>query len=109
MTVRPLIKVATLLLAVSSLTGCAVERPNIENCIVNAPNRNRKCYNFSKDYNDDGSLKAGAVPVYRANATIEDLNKAYVVDSDQGFPEALARLKAYIKKLRQHYEQGNCK
>lgn len=97
--IRPLIA----LLAVSS---CAVNRPNIQNCIVNAPNKNRKCYNLAADYNDDGTLKVSAKAVYKSNSKIEDLNKAFLVDSETGFEDGLAGLKAYIKELRQHYE--NC-
>jgi hypothetical protein len=91
--------------------GCGIERPNSEVCIVNAPAKNRKCYNLKTDYNDDGTLKAGAVAKYHPNGTVEDLNKAMVVDSPfdaahpnpKHFEDGLARLKTWIKQLRQEY------
>lgn len=91
---------------VFSLTSCAVARPDIDLCIVNAPNGVRKCYNYQRDYNDDGSLKSSAKAFYRKNATVSDLNKAFVVDSPSGFEDGLASLKAYIRELRDHYQ--NC-
>lgn len=101
--------------ACSILAGCGgVDRPHILDCIVNAKAKNRKCYQLDKDYNDDGSLKAGAVPVYRPNATLDDLDKVFTVDSvdpevpaSNGFVDALAGLKAWVKQLMNHY--ANCK
>lgn len=100
-----------LLAACSLLAGCGgVSRPSILACIVNAPARNRKCYNLATDYNDDGSLKATAKPVIRPNTTIDDVNKAFTVDSADpsptGFVDALAGLKTYLNQLRKHY--ANC-
>jgi hypothetical protein len=61
---------------------------------------------LKRDYRDDGTLKPGAVPVYRPNLTVEDLNKGLFIDSASGPEDGLARLKAYIKKLR---EAAECK
>lgn len=91
----------------------AIPKPAIDGCIINAPNENRKCYNFATDFNDDGSLKAGAVPKYHVNATVNDLNKAFILDSDYDdsnvppnhYEDALAALKAYIKQLRTEYDR----
>lgn len=99
-------RLLTLLLIAGSLSACGIPRPNADLCIVNAPNLNRKCYNLKRDYRDDGTLKPGAVPTYRPNATIEDLNKALVLDSPDGFEDGIARMKAYVKKLR---EAAECK
>lgn len=89
------------------VSSCAtIQRPDTDMCIVNAPNKVRKCYNLSKDYTDDGALKPGAVPVYRAVVSIDDLNKFLVIDSPTGTEDGQARLKAYIKLLRENYEKG---
>lgn len=76
---------------------------------MNAPDRVRKCYNLKRDYGDDGFLKPDAKPTYRPNATIEDLNKALVLDSPHDathpnpthFEDGIARVKAWVKKLRE--------
>lgn len=99
----------TALLIAGSLAGCGVPRPDADLCIVNAPNLNRKCYNLKRDYDDDGSLKPGAVPTYRANATVQDLNKALLIDSPfdaehpnpTHFEDGIARMKAWVKELRE--------
>jgi hypothetical protein len=85
---------------VFSLWACA-DRPDVDLCIINAPNKNRKCFNLAKDYQDDGSLKPGAMPVYRATSTIEDLNKSLVLDSSTGPEDAIARMKAWVRKLQE--------
>lgn len=104
-----------LILVVSSLSSCGKDapKPHILACIVNAPAKHRKCYQLDKDYNDDGSLKAGAVPVIRANASLEDLNKAFTIDAvepevpaSNGLVDALASFKAYLKMLRNRF--ANC-
>lgn len=89
------------------LTSCAtIKRPNVDLCIVNAPNKTRKCYNMERDYTSDGLIKPGAKAVYRVTESVEDLNKGLFVDSDSGPEDGLARLKAYIKKLREEQEKG---
>lgn len=103
---KQLILALIALWAVFSFTSCAAQRPNSDVCIVNAPNKNRKCYNLATQYDENGALKPGAVATYRANATIVDLNKALVIDSPTGFEDGLAALKIYIKELRDHY--ANC-
>lgn len=103
---RKLTRPQILLLAVCSLYSCAVQRPNVDLCIVNAPAANRKCYNMHDDYNNDGTLKAGAVAKYRDNKDVSDLSKALVIDSPTGYEDGLAAIKTYIKQLRTHYE--NC-
>src|ERR1019366_3139289 len=79
-------------------SGCGINRPDTNICIVNAPAKNRKCYNLLRDYDDTGALKKGAVPQYRANLTIDDLNKALIIDpvvpaNNQG----IANLNAWIQ------------
>lgn len=96
-----LTRLLILLWAAGSLSACGIPRPDADLCIVNAPNQNRKCYNLKRDYNADGSLRPGAKPTYRPNATIEDLNKSLVLDSPDGFPEGIARMKAWVRKLRE--------
>lgn len=103
-----LTRLLILLLTVSSI-GCGVPRPNSDVCTVNAEHKNRKCYNLRDDYDEEGHLKPDATPEYRPNATIEELNKATLIDSPYSeqepnphhFENGLARLKAYIKKLRE--------
>lgn len=101
---------STLLLILLSIAGNGCSPlPDVDVCIVNAPNQNRKCYNLKNDYNSDGTLRADAKPVYRSNVTVLDLNKALVIDSphDESHPnpvhfeDGIARLKAWIKKLRE--------
>jgi hypothetical protein len=91
-----------LLIALSlAFSGC-VSRPNTDLCVINAAALNRGCYNMHEDFNADGSLKSGAVMKIRPNATIQDLDKAVIVDgpdAQNGFEEGWARLKAYLKKL----------
>lgn len=95
-----------LLMVFSLLCACAhIPPPDADACIVNAPAKNRKCYNFSRDYDENGQLKPDAKPIYRSNANIADLNKAFLIDHPNGFPTGLANLKAYIKTLREEYER----
>jgi hypothetical protein len=102
-----LIKPVMVLLVAFSLAGCAgIPKPKTDLCIVNAPNENRKCYAMDKDYDDTGKLKPGAVPVYRKNTALSDLNKFLVIDSPTGTIDGQAELKAWLQKLRSHY--ANC-
>lgn len=95
-----------LLLMAFSLVGCAtVQRPNIEAMIVNAPGKKRCGYNLLNDYDDDGRIKPGAKMICRPNASVKDLNKAFLIDSEEGFTAAIAKLKAYIKNLREEAER----
>lgn len=85
------------LLTVFSLFGCAsFKRPDTDLCIVNAQNQNRKCYNMATDYDNEGNLLPTAKAHYKDNKEISDLDKALVVDSEQG----IANLKKYLKDLR---------
>jgi hypothetical protein len=102
---KTLIKLVTMLLM--GFSGCAVQRPNADVCIVNAPAGNRKCYNLSRDYDDNGMLIPGHAATYRVNTTVKDLNKAAIIDSPTGFTDGLAALKAYIAEMRKEY-QNNC-
>lgn len=89
-----------LFLAFSLLSACtSVRRPDVDLCIVNAPAQHLKCYNLLRDYTADGQLKPDAVPSYRRFGEREDLNKYLCVD-----PNGLAKLKAYIRELREAYE-----
>lgn len=100
------IKQLILLWMVSSLVACAgIEKPDAEVCIVNAPAFNRKCYNLKTDYDENGKLRREAVAKYKPNVHIKDLNKATVLDSETGFEDGLAEVKAYIKNLREAYEK----
>lgn len=98
-----------------ALVGCAMGRPDVEVCIVNAPNSVRKCYNLRDDYDDQGRLKPGARPKYHPNVVIGDLNKALLVDSPHDaqnpnpnhFEDGAARLKAWIQRMREEY--GDCR
>lgn len=94
------------LLAVFSLSSCGVSRPDIYLCGVNAQKKYLRCFNFRDDYNDDGSLKAGAKPTLRPVPDLAALDKAFVIDSKTGYEDALAGLKTYVKQLRDHY--ANC-
>ncbi len=102
-------RLLTLLLIAGSFSACGIDPPDADLCIVNAPNKNRKCYNLKNDYLEDGTLKPDAVAVYRPNATVEDLNKSLVLDSPYTvnnpnpthFEDGIARVKAYVKKLRE--------
>jgi hypothetical protein len=100
-------RLLTTLFLVCSLVGCG-HKPDIYHCIINAPNQNRKCYHADRDYDDKGNLRPGAVAVYRPNPTIEHLNKAYCIDSDDEkhpFEVALERAKAYGKTIREELEE----
>ena len=95
-----MIRQATTLLIICSFFPACGDMPDTNICIVNAPNKNRKCYNLKNDYNSTGQLKAGVVPQYRSNVTIDDLDKAFCVDpvvpaNNQG----LANLKTWIGDL----------
>lgn len=94
---------------VFSLAACAtIRRPDTDVMIINAPGNKRCGYNLLRDYGDDGRLLPNAKMFCRPNASVKDLNKAMVVDSPTGFEDGLARLKAYIKLLREEYE-NRCK
>lgn len=84
---------------VFSAFGCGIERPDTELCIVNAPGLVEKCYNLKEDYDDTGHLKLDATPLYRELHSVQDLNKHLCVD-----PEGTVNLKAFIKELREAYE-----
>lgn len=92
-----------------ALSGCAtIQKPDIELEIVNAGMKQAKGYNLQKDYDDAGNIKAGAVPTVRPAASVADLDKRLCIDSSAGPEEAIARLKTYIKLLRENYA-NNCK
>lgn len=100
-------RVTAPLVAFSLLAGCAgIPRPNTDLCIVNAPNKNRKCHNMATDYDDKGNLIPGKPAIYRANERIEDLNKFLCVDSPTGTVDGQTELKAYLAKLRNRL--ANC-
>lgn len=88
-------------------SGCAIKRPDIDLCIINAPAKYRRCYNYLRDYDDNGQLLATAKPTIRMNPTVDYLNKYFTIDSDQGPVEALARFKAYLQTLREEYKNNN--
>lgn len=97
------------LLTACSLFACAsVPRPDSDIMIVNAAGNKRCGFNLLRDYGSDGHLLPGAKMFCRPNATVQELNKATVIDSSTGFPDGLARLKTYIKLLREEYE-NRCK
>lgn len=88
-----------LLMAFSLLaSGCGIQRPDTDICIVNAPNKVRKCYNMRKDYTNEGKIKADAKPFYKPANTVDDLNKVLTVDNDHN---GIENLKIYINELRQ--------
>lgn len=99
----------TILLAAFSLTACAtIKRPSIDICIVNAPGKKLNCYDMQRDYTDDGQLKPGVKFHTRPAPDIQAVNKHLIFTSDAGPENAIAKLKAYIKKLREAYE-NECK
>lgn len=81
------------------LASCGIPRPDTTLCVVNGPAKHRKCYNVARDYNEDGSLKAGAKATFLPAASVGDLNKNICTD-----PDGWANFKAYVKKLREAYE-----
>lgn len=91
-----------ILTAFSVFIGCSIPRPDTELCVVNAPMNQMKCYNVRDDYDDKGFLLPNATPLYRPAFTVDDLNKYTVMDI-----ASWANMKAYIKKMREEYE--NCK
>ena len=58
---------------------------------------------MNTDYDENGVLKPGSVAKYRANSTVQDLNKFLVVDSPTGTVDGQSALSGWIQKLRQHY------
>jgi hypothetical protein len=102
-------KALAILLVVFSLTSCAtIKRPNVDICVVNAPGKKLTCYNFERDYAPDGQIKPGVNPHFRPAPDVAALNKHLIFTSDEGPENAIAKLKAYIKNLREVYEKG-CK
>lgn len=95
-----MIKRLTLLLVVCSSVACSIPLPDTTLCVVNAPNKQAKCYNLKTDYNDDGTIKADAKPTYMPASVIEDLNKDICTD-----PDSFANLKAYIKTMREEFDK----
>lgn len=98
-------RLAALLMAFSLVSCATIQRPDVDLMIVNAPGNKRCGYNMLRDYDQDGRLKPDAKMFCRPNSSVRDLNKATVLDSEAGFPEALARMKAYVKTLREEYEK----
>lgn len=79
--------------------SCAIQRPDTDLCIVNAPAEHLKCYNMLRDYDDRGNLKSGAQATFRPAHSVRDINKYLATD-----PKGLANLKTYIGQLRDEYE-----
>lgn len=101
-----------LLVLAFSLSGCAtIRRPEIQVCQVIAAedtvNPRLGCYAF-KDFGDDGNVKPGTKPIFHPLQDLRSLNKYMTFYSDAGPTDAIAKLKAYIKKLREEYDNG-CK
>lgn len=96
------------------LPGCAaIERPNVDLLVVNAPKKYARGYNFKTDYNDSGDRLPDAKPKFYPAEKVEDLNKWFCVNmrdekGEQQPADALKLMTAYIKKLREEYERG-CK
>lgn len=89
------------LLTALNLSGCGgVERPDTNVCVVNYELMHLKCYNLKNDYNDDGNLKPGSKPHFKAITGLTSLNSYVVTD-----PDGWANLKAYIRKLRENNGQ----
>jgi hypothetical protein len=87
-----------------SLASCAqIKRPDADICVLNAPGAKLTCYNLKDDYDDDGNIKPGAKPHFLPAPTLESINKSIVMS-----PAHFSLLKAYVKKLREEYENG-CK
>lgn len=76
--------------------GCAVPRPNTDLCVVNAAKFHRSCFNMKTDFDENGNLKPDAKAKIKPARDIMDLDRNVCVD-----PDGFARLKAYIKKLRE--------
>ena len=95
----------SLLMAFSLFACASIQRPDIDLMIINAPGNKRCGYNFERDYGDDGRLKSGAKMFCRPNKLVSDLNKGLYIDSKDGPEEGIARLKAYIKTLREEGEK----
>lgn len=91
-----------LILLFLACNACStVPLPHTDLCVENALENKAKCYWIDTDYNQDGTLKATAVPNYKDLNTIQDVNKNICTD-----PDSWALLKAYIKTLRTELQQG---
>ena len=67
-----------------SLLSCAVERPNIDLGIVNAPAGHVKAYNYATDYDQNGALVPGAKAKFYPAAKVSDLNNWLCLTIDAG-------------------------
>lgn len=106
------LKILLVLAGSLALPGCAsIAKPKIEVCELIAAedtvNPRLGCYHF-KDFKDDGNIKPGIKPHFYAIPNLKALNKYFTVTSEAGPVAALARLKAYVKKLREEADNG-CK
>lgn len=82
------------------IIGCGVPRPKGDICIVDARREVLRCYDMEKDYNDDGTLKPGAVQHTKPAINIDSVNKFTVFD-----PDAWAEVKIYIGKVKERYKE----
>jgi hypothetical protein len=94
-----MMRLATLLVSFSLFSCAQIDRPDTDLCVVNAPGKKLTCFNLKRDYDKDGNLKSDAKPVFKPAPTIESVNKHIITD-----PQGYARLRAYIRTLRQEYE-----
>lgn len=103
-------KLLTTLSASLVLASCAaIRKPEVLVGITNAPARNVKYYRMDKDFDEELKLKPGAKPIYRPFDRPEDLNKHLCFTTPEDGPEeAVARVLAYLRKLKDEYDKG-CK
>ncbi len=86
------------------LFSCAqIKRPDADLCLINYPGKKLTCYNLARDYGEDGNIKPGVQPHFKPAPDLESVNK-HVIMSPQDF----GKFKAYVKKLREEYE-NSCK
>lgn len=96
------------ILSAAAGSSCShITRPDIDVCQVNAPGKKLSCYRF-KDFLANGNIKAGTQPHFRPAPDVDALNKHLIFASDNGPMDAIAKIKAYVRKLRESYE-SECK
>lgn len=87
------------------IAGCgSIDRPDTDLCVVNDPGHHLICYNLKRDYDKNGSLKPGAVPMIKPIESIADLNKDVCTD-----PSGFEHLKTYVQEMKDAMKRCGCK
>jgi hypothetical protein len=92
-----------LLLFAANIVGCAaIQRPDAWVCGINGKSKKMLCYNLKKDYDEDGTLKAGAEPLEKKDVSLQSLTGGLYFSS-----EDTKKIKVWLQDMRD-YAKNHC-